>query len=213
MGLTTTKWWHCMWYFCRKDAKRTPPPGCLSRSWFCKDEVGLSNIRAIRSKWLSFYLKNVYGILRIFLLDTAAVSKTGMLKTMMLQGHFLTERYWSTTSGGVCKGHWFCWAYCKLERLLWWMFPCFTSSKTLEANLMTCPPATSYRLNFPAEVVGGLWSWEIQYRFWRFQLGCHGCIKFGWSLELKSWHLDMVGSNCSSCLSNQKYKDVLFLLA
>lgn len=27
-------------------------------------------------------------LLGIFLLDTAAVSKTGMLKTMMLQGHF-----------------------------------------------------------------------------------------------------------------------------
>ena len=60
----------------------------------------------------------------IFLLDTAAVSKTGMLKTMMLEAC-------------VWKWHWFCWAYYKLERLLWWMFPCFTSSKTLEANLMT----------------------------------------------------------------------------
>lgn len=63
-GLTATKWWHCMWYFCRNNAKRTPPAGCLSRSWFCKDEVGLSNIRAIRSKRLSFHLKKVYGFFK-----------------------------------------------------------------------------------------------------------------------------------------------------
>ena len=121
--------------------------------------------------------------LGIFLLDTAAVSKIWMLKTMMLQGHFLTERLQVTL---ILLGI----PTTSYKTLMWWMFPCFTFSKTLEANLMTCPPATVYRFNFPAEVVGSLWSWEIQYRFWWFQLGYHGCIKFGASdwISFKSVH-------------------------